>query len=113
MFKIFEKFLKNLKKLDSYYVLRQEENLIILGTKVIVKEHQELMGNIFQPQTRNVNKELPVFFLVSVEGDKSSLNQDFRVFKLPILILNKNQLILENDNLKDLLEKFLVDTFKS
>jgi len=113
MFKIFEKFLIKFKKLENYYILRQEQELIIVGTKIIIKEHKVILGNIFQPQSKNIDKELPVFFLISIKGTTSLIDKDFIRYKLPILILNKNQLLKEKDDLKDILDEFLVGTFKS
>ena len=46
MLKIFEKFLVKLKKLEKYVLLREEENLIIVGTKLIIKEHKEMLDDI-------------------------------------------------------------------
>ncbi len=113
MFKIFEKFLGKLKKLDKYVVLREEENLIIVGTKIIIKEHKEMLGNIFQPHSKNIDKELSVFFVIAMCDVPFDDEKEFKRKKAPILYLDKYQLAKSSDNIKDILDDFITDTFKS
>jgi hypothetical protein len=113
MFKIFEKFIGKLKKLDNYYILREEENLIIVGTKIIIKEHKEMLGNIFQPRTQNIDKELPIFFIIAVCDVPFDDKNEFKKKNLPILYLDKYKLAKNSDSIKDILDDFIVDNFKN
>jgi len=112
MLKIFEKFLVKLKKLEKYVLLREEENLIIVGTKLIIKEHKEMLGNIFQPRTANIDKELPIFFIIAVCDVPFDDQTAFKKKNLPILYLDKHQLAKSSDGIKDILDNFIADTFK-
>ncbi len=114
MFEVFEKFVKKLEKLDDYYVLRQQQESIIVATKIIIKEHKEFLGNVFQPRTQNIDKELPVFFLITIEKKPSlDLSKEFIKRKLPILNLNRTQCSFNTENIKLLLDEFVVENFKN
>lgn len=113
MFEIFEKFVKKLEKLDNYYVLRQEQEFIIVATKIIIKEHKEFLGNVFQPRTQNIDKELPIFFLITIEKKPLEITKEFIKRKLPILYLDNKQLSSSIENIKQLLANFIADNFKS
>lgn len=112
MFKIFEKFLGKLKKLENYYVLREEKDYIIVWTKIIIKEHKEMLGNIFQPHSKNIDKELSVFFVIAMRDVPFDDEKEFIRKKAPILYLDKYQLAKSSDSIKDILDNFIVDTFK-
>ena len=47
MLEILEKFVKNLEKLDKYYVLRQEKEHVIIGTKIEFLEHKPEITQVF------------------------------------------------------------------
>lgn len=113
MLKIFEKFVKNLGKLENYCILRQEETLIILGTKLIIKEHKEMLGNIFQPHTKNIDRELPVFFIISICDLPFDDKNEFKKKNLPILYLDKYQLAKSTLEVKDILDSFVFTSIKS
>lgn len=112
MLEILEKFVKKLEKLDNYYVLRHEQELIIVATKIIIKEHKEFLGNVFQPRTQNIDKELPVFFLITIEKKPLEITKEFIKRKLPVLNLNKTQLSFSAENIKQLLDNFVIENFK-
>lgn len=112
MFEIIEKFVKYLAKLDNYYVLKQEKEHIIIGTKIIIKEHKEILGNIFQPHSKNIDKELPVFFLVTVATKPLEIDKVFLKNGLPLLSLNNKKRISKIENVKMLLDDFVVSNFK-
>lgn len=113
MFEILEKIVKHLAKLDNYYVLRQEKEHIIIGTKIIIKEHREFSGNIFQPHTKNVEKELSVFFLVTIVDPSKPLEIDktFIANKLPILPLYNKKCATTLESVRNLLDNFIKDNF--
>ena len=113
MFEILEKFVKHLAKLDEYYVLRQKKEHIIIGTKIIIKEHKEFLGNVFQPRTQNVDKELPVFFLVTIAAKPLEIDKMFLKYKLPLLSINNKKGISTIEGVKTLLDEFVSDFFKS
>ena len=107
MFEIPEKFVKKLEKLDDYYILRQDKESIIIGTKIIIKEHKEILGNVFQPFSKNVDRELPVFFLITFVKNDSKLIKEFIKRNYPILTYT-------NCNIKDLkqsLDEFISSRF--
>jgi hypothetical protein len=113
MFEILEKFVKHLAKLDNYYVLRQEKEHIIIGTKIIIKEHKEFLGNVFQPRTQNVDKELPAFFLVTIAAKPLEIDKMFIKSKLPFLSINNRKSSSTVESVKDLLDEFVINNFKS
>lgn len=113
----FKKFVTNLSMLDHYYVLRQEQDQLIVGAKIIIKEQKEFLKSVFQPRTETVTKSLPVFFLVdtakkSSNKDKNTLKEIFQVKSLPILTIDlKEELSLEM--IKEKFQLFLDQTFFS
>lgn len=112
MFEILEKFVKHLAKLDEYYVLRQEKEHIIIGTKIIIKEHKEFLGNVFQPRTQNIDKELPVFFLVTIAAKPLEIDKMFIKNNLPLLSINNKKGISTVEGVKSLLDGFVLDNFE-
>lgn len=109
-----EKFIKNLSKLDNYYVLREEENLFILGRKLNIKYVKEMKANLFQPQTFYIDTQFTVFFLISTKPLSKKpigLEKDFVINNLPILILNKAEVAANLDLLEDILDTFVDKTF--
>ena len=112
MFEIIDKFVKKLAKLENYCVLRQEKEHIIVGTKIIISEHKEFLGNVFQPRSQNVDKELPVFFLVTVAKKPLDIDKMFIKHKLPILSINNKKGISTVEGVEDLLDEFVINEFK-
>lgn len=114
MFEILEKIVKHLAKLDNYYVLRQEKEHIIIGTKIIIKEQREINGAGFQPYVAAVNKEFAVFFLVTIVDPSKPLEIDkiFMTNKLPILPLYNKKCAVTLDSVRNLLSNFVKDNFK-
>jgi hypothetical protein len=111
MFEIVEKIVKNIEKLDNYYVLRQEKEHIIVGTKIIIKEHKEFLGNVFQPRTQNIDKELAVFFLITTASKPLEIDKMFIQKKLPLLSINNKKGISNIEGVKTLLDDFLANNF--
>ncbi len=116
MFKILEKFVQNLKKLDNYYLLRQEEEYIIVGTKIIIIEYKIIsQPDSFTTITPNelnkdyFKKELPVFFLVTNTKKSSEIEKTFKNNKLPVLDISGTK---KNPNIEDM-EELLTDFIKS
>lgn len=111
MFEILEKFVKKLEKLENYYVLRQEPKFIIIGTKVIIKEHKEVHST-FSTYTSNLDKELPVFFLITDEKKLFEMSKEFIKRKIPVLNLTKIQGSFNVENIRLLLNEFVTENFK-
>lgn len=111
MLKILEKFVQILEKVDNYYILTRDAESVIVGTKIIIKVHQKHLGNIFQPRESNVDKELPVFFLITIAAKPSALEKDFLKKKLPILNINNKKEISTKESIKQLLAEFVVSNF--
>lgn len=113
MSEILEKFVKNLGKLDEYYVLRQEKEQVIIGTKINFLEHRPEITQIFRSfQPDPITKELPVFFLVTVSLKPSPLDKFFLQNNLPLLSINKHKGKLTVEGIKNLLEDFIMNNFK-
>jgi hypothetical protein len=112
MFEIVEKIVKNIEKLDNYYVLRQEKEHIIVGTEIIIKEHKEFLGNVFQPRTQNIDKELAVFFLITIAAKPLEIDKMFIQRKLPLLSIRNKKGISTLESIKTLLDDFVVNNFK-
>jgi len=106
MFEILEKFVKKLEKLENYHVLRQEPEFIIIGTKVIIKEHKEVHST-FSTYTSNLDKELPVFFILVLDKNLPEV-KEYRKKDIPIIILSKP---ISNSKV-DIIKKHLDDFIK-
>lgn len=113
MLEILEKFVKNLEKLDKYYVLRQEKEHIIVGIKIEFLEHKPEITQIFRTyQPKPEIKVLPIFFLVTIAQKPLDLDKFFIKEKLPILSINKYKNKLTERLTKDLLDEFVINNFK-
>lgn len=111
MSEIIVKLVKILEKLDNYYVLRQEDEHLILGTDIEFLEHKPEITQVFTTYSpKPIRKKLSVFFLVTNTAKASELDNFFLKKKLPILSINKHKLTLEN--VKELLEQFVINNFK-
>lgn len=110
MKELIEKFVKKLEKLEDYYILRQDDEAIIIATKVIIKEHKEFLGNVFQPRTQNIDKELAVFFLILIGKPSLKINKEFIERDLPVLTLNKKQISSKTEDIKQILDQFINDS---
>ncbi len=74
--KILDNFIKEIKNLDKYLILQQEkEDFLILGTKISIKVQKEILGNVFQPHTRLLNKEFYVYFRIAFADKESKLKE--------------------------------------
>jgi hypothetical protein len=113
MSEILEKFVKNLGKLDEYYVLRQEKEQVIIGTKINFLEYKPEIMQVFSTYEPDpIIKELPVFFLVTASLKTSPLDKSFLQNNLPLLSINKHKGKLTVEGIKNLLEDFIMNNFK-
>ncbi len=112
MLKIPEKFIKELERLNTYLILRQEAEEIILGTKIIIKESKDFLGNTFQPRHNiPIEKDFGVFFLISTSLKVSGFSKKFLNGNIPILYLDKNDLSLKLEELKNKLDNFVIKSY--
>jgi hypothetical protein len=113
MFEILEKIVKHLAKLDNYYVLRQEKEYIILGTKIIYEKPKEYKLT-FSTYNFNNNVELPIFFVVTIKplSEISEIDQFFVKNKFPMLSLHGKKITVTLESVRNLLDDFVRDNFK-
>lgn len=107
MNKTLEDFTKKVKKLDDYFLLREEGEYIIVGTKIIIKEHKEFLGNVFQPRTQNIDKELLIYFVIITNQTDPKKIKEFKSKQTPMFTLTNKHLTLSLENLNIVLEEFV------
>jgi hypothetical protein len=113
MLEILEKFVKNLEKLEKYYILRHEKEHLIVGTKIEFLEHKPDITQVFSTyKPKPVEKTLPVFFLISVAQKPLELDKFFLKKELPVLSVNKYKYKLTIEKVEELLEQFITNNFK-
>lgn len=114
MFEILEKIVKHLAKLDNYYVLKQEKEYIILGTKIIFKRPKKFDANPFSTYTFPEDHELPIFFVVTTQplSEPLEIDQIFGKNKFPRLPLHGKKVAVTLDSVRNLLDDFVRDNFK-
>jgi len=66
-----------------------------------------MLGNIFQPHTKNIDKELPIFFIIYICDLPFDDKNEFKKQNLPILYLDKCQLAKNTQEVKDILDSFV------
>ena len=85
--------LSYLPKLKDYFLLKEEEDYLILGTIVEILEHKTFLGNIFQPRTANEERKMSVFFIVTLTDTSLSkiiIPNLKELEKVPIVRFNKD-----------------------
>ena len=88
MTKILDKFVKSVKKLEDYYILKEESTHLTIGTRIQIKKHLEVLNNVFQPYSKNIDVNIYVVFIIPLKNDFPEL-EEFKKRKIPILILSK------------------------
>lgn len=115
MLEILEKFVKILNKLENYHVLSDGKDCVIVGTKIIIKERKEFLGNVFQHYSADIDKELPIFFLVifGANTNTGEMSKFFQKNNLPInsIIIDKRK-TLSAEGVKEMLDNFVTKKFK-
>lgn len=88
MIKTLENFKKELKKLDEYVILHEEkDNYLIIGKKISVDIQTKMMGHIFTPFQKIINKSFYVYFRMAfTEAGKIITDFDY----LPTLAIDKS-----------------------
>lgn len=100
-----DNLIKKLKKLDNYFILREEDEYFILSTKIIINEHIEKHGT-FSSYITNKDKEFQIFFILALNENCKELNE-FRKKELPLLVLPKNVISSKLDVIKSYIDEFV------
>ena len=108
MRKILEKFVENVKILENYYILVENNEYMLISTCINIKKHHEILNNVFQPYTSNKDMDFAVFFAIPFKSEFSEL-EELKKRKIPILILPKKILYSQDKRLtvKELLDDFV------
>lgn len=112
MIKISEKFFLNVKKQENYWILRAEEEEMIIGTNIIVSVHSEI-NNTFSTYSKDTDTSFPIFFLLTTLDKSKGLRGEFEKRHLPIKKIDKDLLTGSVDNIKIILDKFIKENFDS
>lgn len=108
MRKILEEFTENVKKLENYYILRENNDYLLVSTTINIKKYHEVLNNVFQPYTSNKDMTFNVFFAIPFK-DKFLELEELKKRKIPILILSKKILYSQDKKftVEDLLDDFV------
>lgn len=101
-----EKFVKNLQKLDKYWVLGQQGEYLIIGTKINILEHRHTRTT-FISHTVNKEKELPVFFLVTISKNSTEFEKKFSNKNVPILYDSSFKEYTNTAKISELFDNFI------
>ncbi len=119
MIETFEKFVKLVKKLDDYYILAQDKERLIIGTKVVVRDDTPKVKpySFFEyiPQNNAFHKYeklLPVFFLVTISQEHTDIDKLFIKNGLHILSIISKKSIGNLESIGDLFDNFVDKNFE-
>jgi hypothetical protein len=110
MSKNIEKVVKNIEKIDHYFIIAKESDHLTVAVRITLKAEKESQL-IFQPRTAVVNKDLVVIFLITLESSTSAITKEYSKRKIPILYLKKEHLSLIKEDLEGLLDDFVYEKF--
>lgn len=110
---MFQEFIDKIASLSLYYLLHQEQNVAILGKDILVQEKIEYNArDSFMVYDKIIkDKEVPVFFLVTLNREDNKVIDQFEDNKLPILFFKKSELSLDIKDINKILEEFIHKTF--
>lgn len=98
MTKVLEKFAKIVKKLDNFYVLKEENNYFIVGTEVIIPTPCEYNTSMFQSYVQNVEKTFYISVMLVIKEDEDVI-EEYNKKRIPILIIPSH---LKSSNLRSI-----------
>lgn len=111
-----DEIVKKLKESDSYFVIEQKDNVLIVGRITNMKLRIEKSGNIFQPFGKNIDKALPLFFpVILLKGKakpKHQLISKFKEWDIPVLRLSKQQVTSSIYTLETIFNDYIEDNFR-
>lgn len=104
---------KLIENLDNYFILNQEGEIAIIGTKLVVNATTK-SKHPFQPYRHPADIELPVFFLIIATEKNNKIKNDFVKNKLPVLSLgDKKNLPKTAEEFRNKFNKFVEETFST
>src|SRR3954470_12413647 len=108
MSKVLEKFIKSIKNLENYYILREDNNHLVVSTEISIKKYHENLNNVFQPYNANVDINLHVIFVIPLKMDFPG-REEYKKRNIPILNLNTKILFSKDENfmIKECLDEFV------
>lgn len=106
-----EKFFLNLKKQENYWILRAEEEEIIVGTNIIVNVHTEVLQT-FSTYSKNTDISFPVFFLLTTLDKSKELRGEFEKRQLAVKKIDKELLNSSVEGITEILDQFVEENFK-
>ncbi len=115
MKKIPDNFVKKLKKLDNYFILKEEDEYFIIGTEITIKEHVEV-HTTFSTYAIDKDKALWVFFVLRLydkQFDDWEKINEFKERGIPILNLQLYLTSSKSDKLEIMLNEFVIKKFKN
>jgi hypothetical protein len=101
-----------ISKSKSFFLLHAAKDYLIMGHFITICEHKEMLGNPFQPHSRDKDKTFPVFFYV-IEDEKKKLKTF--IPQVSILILKPNHFSVKTTlkEIEERLEEFVKIHFLS
>lgn len=101
-----KKIIQKIKNLPEYHILKQERDFLIIETKITIKEHKEVLGNPFQPWSKNIDKTFSICFVLITEQTPFDSIIEFKERKIPIVCLSNDDIIGKPEYLLSTLKLF-------
>lgn len=102
-----EKIAKKIKMLPEYFILKQTEDFLIIETKITVKEHKVILGNPFQPWSKNIDKSFSICFVIITEQTPFDSISEFKARKIPIIRMSNQDILGKPEELLSTLKLFI------
>jgi hypothetical protein len=98
-------FVNKIKKLENYFILREEDDFLIIGTLLNIMEHIEI-PTTFSCYTTNEERNLWLFFILELD-EKGKNIKEFKKKGLPTLKLAKTICEGKLEKIKEKLDEFV------
>jgi hypothetical protein len=98
-------FVNKLKKLDNYFILREEADFLVIGTLLNIREHIEITTT-FSMYVTNEDRKLWIFFIVELD-EKGKNIKEFKKTGLPTLKIPSNISEGTIEKIKNYLDEFV------
>ena len=79
---------------------------MIIETKITIKEHKEVLGNPFQPWSRNIDKTFSICFVIITEQTTLDSIIEFKERKIPTVCLSNKDILGTPKELASTLKSF-------
>lgn len=104
-----DNFVKNIKKLDNYLILREETTYLIVATIITVKEYIEITNNPFSIYTDNRDKDIITCFIINFVENNNQLREfSKRNSLIPILLWPHKNKKCSADTIAKTLDDFMI-----